>query len=97
MKIYLAGKISGDPNYKAKFQKAAQKIEQDTGQPVLNPALLPNGLSPEDYMQICFSEIGRADVVAFLPDWEDSEGAKLEHAYCRYVGKPILHLKESDL
>ncbi len=93
MKVYLAGKISGDPNYKDKFRKAARRIEKMFGQ-VFNPALHPEGLSAEDYMQLSFAELAIADAAMFLPDWKDSAGAKLEHAYCEYVGKPILYLEE---
>lgn len=93
MKIYIAGKISGDPDYKEKFRKAARRLEKMFG-PVLNPALRPEGLSAEDYMQLSFAELAIADAAAFLPDWKDSAGARLEHEYCQYVGKPILYLEE---
>lgn len=93
MTIYLAGKISGDPNYKQKFRRAAGRIEKMFG-PVLNPAARPEGLTPEDYMQLSFAELSRADAAVFLPDWTDSAGARLEHDYCEYVGKPVLYLKD---
>lgn len=48
-------------------------------------------MKPADYMEICFSMIRCADVVAFLPDWEESRGATLEHAYCAYIGKTIIY------
>lgn len=28
MKVYLAGKITGDPNYREKFAAAAKKLEE---------------------------------------------------------------------
>lgn len=42
MKIYLAGKISGNPNYKAEFVRTAIVYEAE-GHIVLNPAELPEG------------------------------------------------------
>ena len=95
MKIYLAGKITGDPGYKEKFRRQARKLERLFG-PVINPALRPEGLSTEDYMQLSIAELGRADAAVFLPDWEQSEGARLEHGYCQYVGKPVLYLREEQ-
>ena len=95
MKIYLAGKISGDPDYREKFRKAARRIEKLFGT-VLNPATNPEGLSAEDYMQLSFAALAAADAAVFLPDWKDSAGAKLEHEYCRYVGKPILYIEEAE-
>ncbi len=39
MKIYIAGKITGEPNYKEKFDIAATNLEEQ-GHIVLNPAEL---------------------------------------------------------
>lgn len=86
MKVYIAGKITGDPGYRDKF--AAVEIQLfHHGHTVLNPAELPSGMSREDYMRICFAMIDVADAVVFLPDAEDSAGARLERAYCEYVEK----------
>ena len=54
---------------------------------VLNPAELPEGMEAADYMRICMAMIDVADAVVFLPDAKDSAGARLEKAYCEYVGK----------
>ena len=91
MKAYIAGKISGDPKYYEKFQTAETALTWEKFI-VLNPAELPKGMRPGDYMRVCFAMIDIADVVAFLPDWEDSRGARLEHDYCEYIGKQTLHL-----
>lgn len=93
MKVYLAGKITGDPDYKEKFRKAARVLKKTLG-PVMSPAELPEGMSKADYMAICISMINQADVVAFMPGWTASPGASLEHQYCVYTGKEILYLKE---
>lgn len=84
MKIYLAGKISGDNGYQEKFARAAQKF---AGHEVLNPAELPEGMEKADYMRICFAMIDCADMVLFLPDSRFSAGAKIEKDYCDYIGK----------
>lgn len=89
MKIYIAGKITGDPNYQIKFMHARLQMERQ-GNIAISPAVLPEGMSPSDYMRICFAMIDVADAVAFLPDWDDSKGAKLEMEYCRYTGKQVL-------
>lgn len=87
MKIYISGKIAGDPSYQEKFDIAAARLEQ-LGATVINPATAPAGLTKLDYMRICFAEMEAADHVVFLPDWVSSEGAKLERAWCEYVGVP---------
>lgn len=38
MKVYLAGKITGDPNYREKFAEAAKKLEERAGVTVISPA-----------------------------------------------------------
>ena len=90
MKIYIAGKITGDPNYKMKFRMAAKHIQELYPLAViLNPAELPEGLTPKDYMRLCFGMIDAADAVVFLPNAKGSAGARLEKAYCEYVGKEM--------
>lgn len=92
MTVYLAGKISGDEEYIGKFsfyKKLCEKLYDI----VLNPAEFPEGMTPEDYMSICIQMIFRADAVLFLPDWKESEGAKLEHQLCKYIGKQVMYLK----
>lgn len=87
-KIYIAGKITGDPDYAEKFNTAALEYE-NRGYIVLNPAMLPEGMRPADYMRICFAMIDTADVVAFLPGYETSQGAQLELQYSRYTDKSV--------
>lgn len=92
MKVYIAGKISGDPAYREKFRRAERALAEQ-GDIVLNPATLPEGMRPADYMRICMAMMESADVVAFLPDWDRSSGACLEHEWCRYVGKQMMYLE----
>lgn len=87
MKIYISGKIAGDPSYKEKLARAAAQLER-LGATVINPATAPEGLDKLDYMRICFAEMEAVDYVVFLPDWSSSDGAKLERAWCDYVGVP---------
>lgn len=88
MKIYIAGKITGDRNYRRKFAEVASQY-RDKGNIILNPAVLPLGMSAADYMRICLAMIDTADMVVFLPDWLNSRGASVELEYCNYICKPI--------
>ena len=94
MKVYLAGKITGDSNYREKFAAAAKKLEERAGVTVISPAVTPEGLKKADYMRICFAMLESADTAVFLPDWEDSPGAQLEKHWCEYVGKKMVFLME---
>ena len=87
MKLYIAGKITGDKEYFHKFNRMELEIKA-RGHIPLNPAWNPKGMSRADYMRLCFAMIDVADWVIFLKDWKDSPGARLERAYCDYIGKP---------
>ena len=54
MKIYIAGRIAGDKQYKAKFREAERKLSE-AGHIALNPATQPAGLSNADYIRVCFA------------------------------------------
>ena len=95
MKIYIAGKISGDPLYKARFEAAAETVKKeyyDRNPVVLNPAILPEGLEEIDYMQITMAMLNAADLVVFLPNSPTSEGAMIEWGWCKKTGKPYKYL-----
>lgn len=90
-KTYIAGKITGDLNYKEKFKKV-QYILEAKGYIVLNPAELPEGMEYEDYMEICFAMIRQVDEVHFLEDWRDSKGAIREWNYAKAYKKKVVEL-----
>lgn len=90
MKIYIAGKITGDKGYREKFA-AVEAALWAQGFTVINPAVLPEGMRPEDYMRVCLAMVEIADEVV---DWQESQGAKLEMALCQYIKKRIAFLPE---
>ena len=94
MKIYIAGRITGNPNYKAQF-KATAAMLQEEGHTVLNPAELPEGMKPADYMRICFAMLDSADIVFMQYGWHESKGANLEYDYARYIGKAVISTEGS--
>ena len=90
MIIYIAGKITGDPNYKAKFDKAAKRLSAK-GHVVLTPTVLPLGLDYNDYMHIDFAMIDVADAVYFLKDYKSSNGATKERYYAMWINKEMMY------
>lgn len=93
MKVYIAGKITGNKNFKKDFQEAKEQLEKIIPNvSLLNPADLPNGMSSADYMRICFSMIDTAEVVFFMKNYVESKGALLERQYCVYIGKKYIDL-----
>ena len=94
--IYIAGPVTGVKNYWEPFE-AAEDLVSGLGHIALTPTRLPKGMTNAQYMRICFAMIDSADIVLFLPRWEDSEGATLEHYYCEYTKKPHVFLKVRDM
>src|SRR6266700_7527506 len=99
MKIYLAGPMRGVPmfNFPA-FHEAAARLRAQ-GHEVFSPAEKDaeagqDGTKPaltiSHYMAIDLPEVCRADAVVLLPGWEKSQGATIEIAVGRAVGKQIL-------
>ena len=86
-KVFISGMMTDDlDNYKERFAACEKKLTE-RGLIVLNPAMLPGGMRPEDYMKICFALIDVADIVYFMTGWQHSGGAALEQHYCKYIGK----------
>ena len=98
-KVYIAGKITGDPTYRQKFAEAEKHLHElaartlPEGAVILNPAILPEGMAYENYMEICRAMIRVSDEVVFLPDWQDSPGALEEMRFCLALAKPYSFLK----
>ena len=97
MKIYIAGKITGNPNYRREFA-IAENVYGSHGHIVLNPAALPDGLGEAaDYMRICLPMLLSADCVVLLPNWKDSGGAKIERDLAVYLGMKTLYAESDPL
>lgn len=94
-RIYIAGRITGDPGYKQKFARACIALRRRWPEAVLlNPAVLPEHMSPSDAVAITLPMLLRAGTVVFLPDWQRSNGAKIERAVAAYTGKTIIDLED---
>ena len=89
-KIYIAGPMSGLPNFnRDAFHREAERL-QTLGHVALNPAILPDGLEQHEYMAICIEMVKMADQLVMLPGWERSAGARAEHALAIKLGKAII-------
>lgn len=88
--IYIAGKITGDPDYRQKFTAVAAELTE-SGFAVVNPATLPEGLTYAAYIRITTAMLDECDAVMFLPDWKDSKGVRHEMSRAETLGLDILY------
>lgn len=90
MKVYIAGRISGYSRFKEHFAEAEEKVTE-LGHVVLNPAVLPAGLSQEEYMRICIPMLNVCDAIYMLKGWDKSVGAKIEYALAKQANKVMFY------
>jgi len=97
MRLYIAGPMTGLPefNYPA-FFTAADRLEL-AGFEVINPARIEGreGCSSWlDYMRASLVDIAACDGIATLPGWGESRGAALEVLIVRSLDLPVKTVDE---
>lgn len=93
-KIYIAGPITDNPDYRDKFF-AAESYLRAKGWRVLNPAVLPDDLDADDFLPLTFAMLDQADAIVLLQGFAHSAGAKLEYLYSDYQKKTLYGSLES--
>lgn len=95
--VYISGPMRGCPdlNYPA-FNAAAETL-RGLGYEVINPAELSDPeAATEEAIRRDFVELAkRATMIAFLPGWQGSEGARAEYATARTLRLPPMLLNET--
>jgi hypothetical protein len=93
MKVYLAGRIRGVPDYYQRFAQAAYRLRNEN-HVVFNPAAanlesLPlNQIMGHLLNWLCFE----AEAIALMPGWWRSGGARIEWLLARYLRLKIIYL-----
>lgn len=95
MKIYIAGKITGDSNYREKFEKAENWALKEGYEPI-NPARLnlPESCTWDECMSVTLKMLELADAIYLLLDWRESPGACTEYGYA--LAKDMIILKQTQ-
>lgn len=122
MKVYLAGPMTGIPNFNFPAFNKATAILRAEGHKVFNPAerdierhggvdisadnstgdtalaAKTHGFSLREALADDTAFICReADAIAMLPGWENSKGARAEHALAFALGHTIIYLTGGGL
>lgn len=90
MRVYIAGPMTGYENFNREAFHAAGKALSQEGHTVLNPAVLPDGLTQAQYMDICMAMLRSVDAVYMLKNWYQSAGARAELALAEKLGCAVI-------
>lgn len=97
MKYYLSGPMRGIPghNYQTflEVEEALKSAMAEWAPEVLNPARNFAGdttHNTNEYMELDLRMVLEADVIVFLPGWENSEGASRERQLGQWTGKQFM-------
>lgn len=109
-KVYIAGKITGDPDYRAKFAEASREVVEYTFfdrhgveaaqagwfnfEPVSPAAILPTDTRWHTAMIVCLAILVRCSHIYMLADWQESRGAKIEHRWAVALHKHIIYQRK---
>lgn len=96
MVVYLSGPISlggsSPPEeremFTRRFKAQAERLRAK-GYAVIDPTECPPQDSWEDYMRHGMVAVADADMIAVLPRWEESRGARLEVFVARELRIPV--------
>ena len=91
-KIYIAGKVSGEPGGQVfiKFMAAEQRLKMQ-GWVCVNPIRFCGSEWPWlDCMRVCITHLMECDAIYMLKDWKHSRGALLEHFIALKLGMRII-------
>lgn len=96
LKIYIAGPMTGYPDYnRAAFNAKASELMAE-GHIVLNPAVLLAAFARVNTW-IFAAMVRSADAIYLLNRWEESVGARAEHALAEKLGLTVIYESPTNI
>jgi len=88
-RIYICGKVSGDPDYDKKFLKEENRLFSLGYEPVNPAAFISRKEEWSKAMRTAIRAMLLCDGVTLLPDWKKSKGSKIEVRLARELGMDV--------
>lgn len=97
-RIYLAGPMSGLPDFNYPAFHAAAAVLRAQGHHVENPAENPQPACGtwQGYMRMSLRQIAVCDCLYMLPGWRGSRGARIEHGLALDLGLEVQDFGEGS-
>jgi hypothetical protein len=95
MRLYIAGPMTGYPEFNYPAFYAAERALKALGYDTLNPARIDGREGCKewlDFMRASLLDLAACDGIAALPGWQDSRGAALEVYIAQSLGLPVQSL-----
>lgn len=95
-KVYIAGPMSGYPDYNFPAFMAAEAKLRELGYEAINPARIKH-IDKKNWslcMRQAVAEMLKADQIATLPGWHRSPGARTEVDLAMAIGIPVTEIQE---
>ncbi len=98
LKIYIAGKMNGIPEFNEPMFRRAQEMIEKQGNIGINPHVINQGLDHSTQKSLCMKndirELIECDAIMMLDGWRESKGAKLEFEISQYLGLEVAYYFE---
>jgi predicted kinase len=94
VKLYIAGPMTGLPDYNLPAFAAATQQLQQAGYDAINPGHrgVIDGYTWQDYMRDGIRLLLDCDGIALLDNWSDSKGAALEVHIAHSLAMPVKYV-----
>lgn len=98
-RIYIAGPMTGLPDFNYPAFNAAAKRLREMGHEVLNPAEnpVPACGTWQGYMRMALAQLVQCECIVLLPGWSESKGALIERWLSQVLHMDVAHFSESQM
>lgn len=97
--IYVAGPMTGLPDFNYPAFNAAAATLRAQGHTVLNPAEnpVPACGTWQGYMRLALAQLVQCECIVLLPGWAESKGALIERKLAQVLGMDVLHFVDAQM
>lgn len=98
-RVYLAGPMTGLPEFNYPLFHAVAARLRELGHTVLNPAEnpVPPCGSWQGYMRMALAQLVQCERIVLLPGWTESRSALIESKLAQVLGMEVVHFTDQAM